>query len=163
LPGTALDLEGVLTRRPKLALVDELAHANLPAARHKKRWQDVDEILAAGISVYTTLNLGKLESLRMLISRVTGTRPAKPVPDAFVRSGEIKLVNLEPAALRHRLKKGLVVPQDRVDTALSHFFRFASLAAFRSLLSCGSMAPFPIQIKRTDGCITWVRFAGLKS
>jgi len=145
-----LDLEGVLTRRPELALVDELAHSNLPAARHKKRWQDVDEILAAGISVYTTLNLGNLESLRTLISRVTGTRPAEPVPDAFVRSGEIKLVNLEPAALRHRLKQGLVVPQDRVDTALSHYFRFANLAALQELaeLWLDDTVPDPAQAYR---------------
>jgi two-component system, OmpR family, sensor histidine kinase KdpD len=128
-----LDLEGVLERRPELAIVDELAHANLPGARHEKRWQDVDELLANGIAVYTTLNLGNLESLRELISKITGARPAEPVPDAFVRSGEIKLVNLEPAALRRRLTQGLVFPKDRVDTALSNYFHFANLAALQEL------------------------------
>lgn len=128
-----LDVKRVLERRPKLALVDELAHANLPGDLHEKRWQDVDELLANGISVYTTLNIANLESLRRLVSTITGTRPAEPVPDVFVRSGEIKLVNLEPAALRHRLSQGLVFPKDRADTALSHYFRFANLAAFQEL------------------------------
>jgi two-component system sensor histidine kinase KdpD len=113
--------------------VDELAHANLPGERHAKRWQDVRELLDNGIDVYTTLNVANLESLGALVSRITGVRPAEPVPDAFVRAGEIKLVDLAPAALRRRLAQGLVVPQERVDTALSSYFRFANLAALREL------------------------------
>jgi two-component system, OmpR family, sensor histidine kinase KdpD len=128
-----LDVSAVLDRRPRLALVDELAHANLPDERHAGRWQDIDELLASGIDVYTTLNVANIESLREAVSRITGVRPAEPVPDAFVRSGEVKLVDLTPAALRHRLAQGLVVPGDQVDTALANYFRFANLAALREL------------------------------
>jgi len=113
--------------------VDELAHANLPGERHEKRWQDVDELLANGIDVYTTLNVANIESLGELVSRITGVHPAEPVPDAFLRSGDIKLVDLAPAALRRRLAQGLVFPEERVDAALSHYFRFANLAALREL------------------------------
>lgn len=130
---TELDVNAVLDRRPELALVDELAHANLPGERHAKRWQDVRELLDNGIDVFTTLNVANIESLGALVSRITGVRPAEPVPDAFVRAGEIKLVDLAPAALRRRLAQGLVVPQERVDTALSSYFRFANLAALREL------------------------------
>jgi two-component system, OmpR family, sensor histidine kinase KdpD len=128
-----LDTAAVLARRPQLAVVDELAHANLPGERHAKRWQDVEELLASGIDVYTTLNVANIESLGQAVARITGVRPAEPVPDAFVRSGEVKLVDLTPAALRHRLTEGLVVPGDQVDAALSNYFRFANLAALREL------------------------------
>jgi two-component system sensor histidine kinase KdpD len=128
-----LDVAAVLSRRPQLALVDELAHANLPGDRHAKRWQDIEDLLAAGIDVYTTLNVGNIESLGQVVSLITGVRPAEPVPDAFVRSGEVKLVDLTPAALRRRLAQGLVVPGDQVDSALSSYFRFANLGALREL------------------------------
>src|SRR3984885_7459522 len=84
-----LDTGAVLARRPQLAVVDELAHANLPGDHHAKRWQDVEELLASGIDVYTTLNVGNIESLGQAVSRITGVRPSEPVPDAFVRSGEV--------------------------------------------------------------------------
>jgi nucleotide-binding universal stress UspA family protein len=128
-----LDVRAVLARRPQLAVVDELAHANVPGDRHAKRWQDIEELLANGIDVYTTLNVGNIESLGQAVARITGVRPAEPVPDAFVRSGEVKLVDLGPAALRHRLGQGLVVPGEQVDAALSNYFRFANLAALREL------------------------------
>jgi len=128
-----LDAAAVLDRRPKLALVDELAHANLPGERHPKRWQDVEEMLANGIDVYTTLNVGNIESLGDLVAQITGARPVEPVPDAFLRTGEVRLVDLAPAALRRRLAEGLVFPEERVDTALSHYFRFANLAALQEL------------------------------
>ena len=128
-----LDVTGVLDRRPELALVDELAHANLPGERHAKRWHDIDELLASGIDVYTTLNVANIESLGALVARITGVHPAEPVPDAFLRTGEIRLVDLAPAALRRRLTQGLVVPEERVDAALSSYFRFANLAALRDL------------------------------
>jgi two-component system, OmpR family, sensor histidine kinase KdpD len=128
-----LDVSAVLGRRPQLAVVDELAHANLPGARHAHRWQDIDDLLASGIDVYTTLNVANIESLRQAVARITGVRPAEPVPDAFVRSGQVKLVDLTPSALRHRLAQGLVVPGDQVNTALSNYFRFANLAALREL------------------------------
>ena len=128
-----LDVTAVLDRRPGLALVDELAHPNLPGERHAKRWQDVRELLASGIDVYTTLNVANIESLGALVSRITGAHPAEPVPDTFVRAGEIKLIDLVPAALRRRLAEGLVVTEERVDAALSSYFRFANLAALREL------------------------------
>jgi two-component system sensor histidine kinase KdpD len=128
-----LDTGAVLDRRPQLAVVDELAHANLPGERHAKRWQDIDDLLAAGIDVYTTLNVANIESLGQAVARITGVRPAEPVPDAFVRSGEVRLVDLNPATLRRRLAQGLVIPGDQVDTALSNYFRFANLAALREL------------------------------
>ncbi len=127
------DVAAVLHRRPQLALVDELAHANLPGERHAQRWQDIGELLAGGIDVSTTLNVANIESLGPIVSRITGVRPAEPVPDEFVRAGEITLVDLAPSALRRRLAQGLVVPAERVDTALSSYFRFANLAALREL------------------------------
>jgi two-component system sensor histidine kinase KdpD len=130
---TELDVTAVLDRRPELALVDELAHANLPGERHAKRWHDVGELLANGIDVYTTLNVANIESLGALVSRITDVHPAEPVPDAFVRAGQIKLVDLAPAALRRRLAQGLVVPEERADAALSSYFRFANLAALQEL------------------------------
>src|SRR5258705_2193077 len=128
-----LDVPAVLDRRPELAVVDELAHANLPGERHARRWQDVGELRANGIDVYATLNVANIESLGEVVSRVTGVRRVEPVPDAFARAGEITLVDLAPSALRHRLAQGLVVPAERVDAALSSYFRFANLAALREL------------------------------
>ena len=128
-----LDVQAVLDRRPELALVDELAHANLPGERHPKRWQDVADLLASGIDVYTTLNVANIESLGPTVAQITGAHPAEPVPDTFVRAGQIKLVDLAPAALRRRLAQGLVVPEEQVDTALSNYFRFANLAALTEL------------------------------
>ena len=127
------DVTAVLDRRPELAVVDELAHANLPGERHARRWQDVGELLAKGIDVYTTLNVANIESLGQAVSEITGVHPAEPVPDAFARAGEITLVDLAPSALRHRLAQGLVVPAERVDAAPSSYFRFANLAALREL------------------------------
>jgi two-component system sensor histidine kinase KdpD len=128
-----LDVTAALDRRPQLALVDELAHANLPGEQHARRWQDVDELLTRGIDVYTTLNVANIESLAPVVSQITGVHPAEPVPDAFVRAGEITLVDLAPSALRRRLAQGLVFPEDQVDAALSSYFRFANLAALREL------------------------------
>jgi two-component system, OmpR family, sensor histidine kinase KdpD len=128
-----LDVPAVLDRRPGLALVDELAHANVPGASHQKRWQDVGQLLDSGIDVYTTLNVTNIESLALLVSRITGVRASEPVPDAFVRAGEVQLVDLAPAALRRRLAEGLVFAADQADAALSHYFRFANLAALREL------------------------------
>jgi two-component system, OmpR family, sensor histidine kinase KdpD len=128
-----LDIAAVLDRHPGLALVDELAHANLPGARHRKRWQDVGQLLDCGIDVYTTLNVTNIESLGRLVSRITGVPAAEPVPDAFVRAGHVQLVDLAPGALRRRLAQGLVFPADQADAALSHYFRFANLAALREL------------------------------
>jgi two-component system sensor histidine kinase KdpD len=126
-----LDVAAVLARRPELALVDELAHANLPGERHGKRWQDVEELLADGTDVYTTLNVANIESLGALVARITGVRPAEPVPDAFVRAGQIELVDLAPAALRRRLSQGLVVPAERTR-------RCRAISVSRTSPRCGS-------------------------
>jgi two-component system sensor histidine kinase KdpD len=129
-----LDVGAVLARRPDLALVDELAHANVPGEGHEKRWEDVDELLANGIDVFTTLNVANIDSLANLVSRITGAHPAEPVPDVFVRAGEINLVDLAPSALRHRLAEGLVFPEERVGAALSSYYRFANLAALQEVV-----------------------------
>jgi two-component system sensor histidine kinase KdpD len=113
--------------------VDELAHANVPGSGHEKRWQDGEMLLEQGIDVYTTLNVANIESLSRLVARITGVHPAEPVPDAFLRTGEVKLIDLEPAALRRRLAQGLVFPKDRADAALSSYFRFANLSALQEL------------------------------
>jgi two-component system, OmpR family, sensor histidine kinase KdpD len=128
-----LDVAAVLDRKPAIALVDELAHANLPDERHEKRWQDVEELMANGIDVYTTLNVANIESLGALVAQITGVRVAEPVPDEFLRTGAVRLADLAPAALRRRLAEGKVVPADRVDAALSSYFRFANLADLREL------------------------------
>ena len=129
-----LDVAAVLDRRPELAVVDELAHANLPGERHARRWQDVGDLLANGIDVYTTLNVANIESLGQVVSRITGVHPAEPVPDAFVRTGEIKLVDLAPVGAAAPAGPGPRRPRaERVDAALSSYFRFANLAALREL------------------------------
>jgi len=128
-----LDVPAVLDRRPELALVDELAHQNLAGEQHRQRWQDVGELLANGIDVDTTLNVANIESLGEVISRIAGVHPAEPVPDGFVRAGQVKLVDLAPSALRQRLAEGLVFAPKRADAALSSYFRFANLAALREL------------------------------
>src|ERR1700749_1718653 len=128
-----LDVEAVLDRRPELAVADELAHANLPGEHHAKRWQDVGELLASGLDVYTPLNAANIEPLGPTVSRITGVRQAEPVPDAFVRAGTIKLVDLAPAALGRRLAHGPGVPQEHGDPALSNHSRFANPAALREL------------------------------
>jgi two-component system sensor histidine kinase KdpD len=128
-----LDVAAVLDRQPKLALIDELAHENLPGEPHEKRWQDVDELLQNGIDVSVTLNVANIESLGVLVAKITGVHPAEPVPDRFMRSGEITLVDLAPGVLRQRLTQGLVFPTERADAALSNYFRFANLAALQEL------------------------------
>jgi two-component system sensor histidine kinase KdpD len=128
-----LDTAALLARGPAIALVDELAHANLPGEAHAKRWQDVEDILAAGVDVYTTLNVANVASLSKLVAKLTGVRSVEPVPDSFVRAGEMRLVDLAPGALRQRLNQGLVFPKERADAALSSYFRFANLAALREL------------------------------
>jgi two-component system sensor histidine kinase KdpD len=128
-----LDLAAVVARRPQLALVDELAHANIPGAGHEHRWQDVEQILSQGIDVYTTLNVANIASLGELVAEITGVKVAEAVPDAFVSSGEVRLVDLEPAALRRRLAQGLVFEKGRADAALSSYFRFANLVALQEL------------------------------
>jgi two-component system sensor histidine kinase KdpD len=132
--GGELDVEAVIARRPEVVLVDELAHTNPPGSRHPKRWQDVEEVLAAGIDVLSTVNVQHLESLNDVVERITGVRQRETVPDEFVRrAGQIELVDLTPEALRRRLAHGNVYAADKVDAALANYFRVGNLIALREL------------------------------
>lgn len=129
-----LDLDGVLARAPQLALVDELAHTNAPGVAHEKRWQDVETMLDAGIDVITTVNVQHIESLNDVVERITGIVQRETVPDAVVRSADqIEVVDLAPQSLRDRLSAGLVYPAERIDAALSNYFRVGNLTALREL------------------------------
>ncbi|MCX5208168.1 DUF4118 domain-containing protein [Kitasatospora sp. NBC_00240] len=131
---TELDVEAVLARRPGLALVDELAHSNAPGRRNSKRWQDVQELLSAGIDVSTTLNIQHLESLNDVVEQITGVVQHEQIPDAVVRGADrIELVDLSPEALRRRLAEGHVYGPDKIDIALDNYFRAGNLGALREL------------------------------
>lgn len=130
-----MDLDGVLARRPEVALVDELAHTNLPGSgRHDKRWQDVLELLDAGISVITTVNIQHLESIADAVERITQARVRERVPDWVVRrADQIELVDSSPEQLRRRMLHGNIYPAEQVPQALAHFFRAGNLAVLRDL------------------------------
>ncbi|MFI9162728.1 sensor histidine kinase [Kitasatospora aureofaciens] len=131
---TELDVDALLARRPALALVDELAHTNVPGGRHAKRWQDVRELLDAGIDVATTLNIQHLESLNDVVEQITGVAQRETIPDEVVRAAErIELVDLSPQALRARMAQGEIYAPDRIDVALDHYFRAGNLGALREL------------------------------
>ena len=124
----------VLARHPEVALVDELAHTNAPGSRNTKRWQDVDELLDAGIDVISTVNIQHLESLNDVVAAITGIRQRETVPDEVVRAAEqIELVDMTPQALRRRMAHGHIYPADRIDTALGNYFREGNLTALREL------------------------------
>ncbi|OYC98273.1 sensor histidine kinase [Microbacterium sp. Yaish 1] len=129
-----MDLEAVLARAPRVALVDELAHTNVGGSRNEKRWQDVEELRDAGIDVITTVNVQHIESLGDVVEQITGVAQRETVPDAVVRSADpIELVDLAPPSLRDRLAAGLVYPAERIDAALSNYFRLGNLTALREL------------------------------
>lgn len=129
-----MDLEAVLARRPQLALVDELAHTNAPGSRNEKRWEDVAELLAAGIDVLSTLNIQHIASLNDVVEQITGVPQRETVPDSFLRDADqIEVIDLAPQALRDRLASGFVYPAERVDAALSNYFRLGNLTALREL------------------------------
>jgi two-component system sensor histidine kinase KdpD len=129
-----LDLDAALARRPALLLVDELAHTNAPGARHAKRWQDVTELLDAGIDVHTTLNVQHLESLNDVVTQITGVVVRETVPDAlFDQADEVELVDLPAEELRQRLREGKVYIGDQAVRAVEHFFRAGNLIALREL------------------------------
>ncbi|CAG9000581.1 MAG: Sensor protein KdpD [Candidatus Celerinatantimonas neptuna] len=129
-----LDLDGILKRHPQLVLVDEFAHTNIPGSRHEKRYQDVEELLSAGIDVYTTLNVQHLESLNDLIYQLTQVRVNEIVPDQVVLDAQtILLVDLPPQQLIERLKQGLVYVPEQAQTALQAFFSVGNLTALREL------------------------------
>ncbi len=128
------DLDAALTRRPTLILVDELAHTNAPGARHEKRWQDVEELLSAGISVYTTLNVQHLESLNDVVAQITGVQVRETVPDSvFDAADEVELADLTPDDLLTRLKQGRVYLTEQAERAQERFFRKGNLIALREL------------------------------
>ncbi|MFI0742035.1 ATP-binding protein [Streptomyces sp. NPDC021100] len=131
---TEMDVDAVLARRPAVALVDELAHTNVPGSRNTKRWQDVEELLQAGIDVVSTLNIQHLESLGDVVESITGVRQQETVPDEVVRrAGQIELVDMSPQALRRRMAHGNIYKPDKVDAALSNYFRPGNLTALREL------------------------------
>jgi two-component system sensor histidine kinase KdpD len=129
-----MDVDAVLARRPAVALVDELAHTNVPGSRNAKRWQDVEELLAAGINVISTLNVQHLESLADVVESITGVGQRERIPDEVVRrADQIELVDMTAEALRRRLAHGNVYPPQKVDAALSNLFRAGNLTALREL------------------------------
>jgi two-component system, OmpR family, sensor histidine kinase KdpD len=131
---TEMDTDAVLARHPQVALVDELAHTNVPGCRNAKRWQDVDELLDAGIDVITTLNIQHLESLSTVARQVTGVEQRETLPDDVARrADQIELVDMTPEALRRRMVHGHVYPPNRIEAALSHYFRPGNLTALREL------------------------------
>jgi len=130
---TEMDLDAVLARQPQLAVVDELAHSNAPGSRHPKRWQDVNELLDAGIDVFTTVNVQHLESRADTVRQITGAEIRETVSDSVLDFAEIELVDLPPAELIQRLRQGKVYLPDRAAAAAQSFFREANLTALREL------------------------------
>ena len=129
-----MDLDAILARRPQIVLVDELAHSNVPGSRHEKRWQDVEEILAAGIDVYTTVNIQHFESLNDVVSQITGIIVRETVPDRLLDLAfEIKLIDIPPEDLLQRLHEGKVYVPDQAAKAIEKFFRPGNLMALREL------------------------------
>jgi two-component system sensor histidine kinase KdpD len=134
IPVPEMDVDKVLTRRPQLALVDELAHTNAPDSRHAKRYQDVEELLAAGIDVYTTLNIQHLESLNDIVAQITGIVVRETIPDRVLdEASEIEVVDLPPGELQQRLKEGKVYVPEQVAHAIQRFFRQGNLTALREI------------------------------
>ena len=129
-----LDVPAILKRAPAVVLVDELAHSNVPGSTHAKRWQDINDILDAGISVFTAVNIQHLESLNDVVAKVSGVKVQETVPDAFFdQADEIELIDLPPAELQKRLQEGKVYVADRVPHALEGFFKTSNLTALREL------------------------------
>ncbi|MFG2291621.1 DUF4118 domain-containing protein [Streptomyces sp. NPDC048595] len=131
---TEMDVDAVLERKPAVALVDELAHTNIPGSRNEKRWQDIEELLDAGITVISTVNIQHLESLGDVVESITGVRQRETVPDEVVRrADQIELVDMSPQAIRRRMAHGNIYKSDKVDAALSNYFRPGNLTALREL------------------------------
>ncbi|GAA2586048.1 sensor histidine kinase KdpD [Actinomadura fulvescens] len=131
---TEMDVDEVIARRPRVALVDELAHTNVPGSRNEKRWQDVEEILDAGIDVVSTVNIQHLESLNDVVERIAGVPQRETVPDEVVRRAEqVELVDMTPEALRRRMAHGNVYGPEKTDAALADYFRVGNLTALREL------------------------------
>ncbi|GIF22983.1 two-component system sensor histidine kinase KdpD [Actinoplanes tereljensis] len=131
---TEMDVDAVLARHPEVAVVDELAHTNVPGSRHDKRWQDVHDLLDAGIDVLTTVNIQHLESLNDVVAQITGVEQRETVPDSVVRAAEqVELVDMTPEALRRRMAHGNIYQPEKIDAALGNYFRTGNLTALREL------------------------------
>jgi two-component system sensor histidine kinase KdpD len=129
-----MDIDGVLARKPQIALVDELAHTNAPGSRHDKRWQDVEELLAAGIDVYTTVNIQHFESLNDVVAQITGVKVRETVPDRLLdQAVEIRLVDIPPEELLQRLREGKIYIPEQAALATEKFFKPGNLMALREL------------------------------
>jgi two-component system, OmpR family, sensor histidine kinase KdpD len=129
-----MDVDAVLARKPQIALVDELAHTNVPGSRNPKRWQDVQELLDAGIDVISAVNIQHLESLNDVVERITGVPQRETVPDAVVRAADqVELVDMTAEALRRRMAHGNIYPPEKIDAALTNYFRTGNLTALREL------------------------------
>ena len=129
-----LDLDAVLARKPEVALVDELAHTNVPGLQHAKRWQDVETLLEAGINVISTVNVQHLDSLNDVVQAITGVPQRETVPDSVVRAAEqVELVDMTPEAIRRRMAHGNIYKPDKIDAALANYFRPGNLTALREL------------------------------
>src|SRR5260370_4165 len=121
-------------RRPEIALVDELAHTNVPGSRNEKRWQDIEELLDAGINVISAVNIQHLESLNDVVEKITGVPQRETVPDAIVRAADqVEMVDMTPEALRRRMAHGNIYPPEKIHAALTNYFRSGNLAALREL------------------------------
>jgi two-component system sensor histidine kinase KdpD len=131
---TELDTDAVIARRPTTVLVDELAHTNVPGTRHQKRWQSVEELLDAGINVLSTVNVQHFESLNDTVCQITGVCVRETLPDRVLdEADEVELVDLPPDALLNRLKRGAIYAPEKIDQALTNFFRRGNLVALREL------------------------------
>lgn len=129
-----MDTAEIIRRNPEVVLVDELAHTNVPGSKHKKRYEDVLDLLAAGISVITTVNVQHLESLNDAVEQITGVRVRETVPDHILRlADEVQLIDVTPQSLQQRMKEGRIYAADKVDQALNHFFKIGNLIALREL------------------------------
>src|SRR6201981_942735 len=144
-----MDLDAVLARRPEIALVDELAHTNVPGSRNEKRWQDVEELLDAGIDVISAVNIQHLESLNDVVEKITGVPQRETVPDAIVRAADqVELVDMTPEALRRRMAHGNIYPAEKVDAALGNYFRVGNLTALRELALLWTAGKVDEQLER---------------
>ena len=129
-----MDVDAVLARKPQIALVDELAHTNVPGSRHEKRWQDVDELLDAGIDVISAVNVQHLESVTDVVEQITGVPQRETVPDSVVRAADqVELIDMTAEALRRRMAHGNIYPPEKIDAALTNYFRAGNLTALREL------------------------------
>ena len=129
-----MDVEGIIARRPQVVIVDELAHTNVPGSRHTKRWEDVLELLEAGIHVMTAVNIQHLETLNDAVARATGVRVRETIPDTFLdRADEVINVDVTVEELRSRLREGKVYRPEKVEQALTNFFRKGNLSTLREL------------------------------